>query len=463
MLAAIATVTIVSSVSFEEAVIFAGRGRALHNTGPRGEYIEACTTLCDDLINGTDPYCAICGGDDCNKAANNRPCCGHLGVGDGDCDSDRDCLPGLVCGTDNCGEPYRSSVGWPVESVLGWDTTDDCCEVPREDVAAFTATCAGNDCNKGTNNPACCSHLGVGDGDCDRDSDCLPGLVCGKDNCGEPFRSSSGWPTESLLGWDTTDDCCVVPEPPHGYQTNFCSVCGGHDCNNATTNPECCSKLGVGDGDCDRDSDCLPGLTCGTDNCGAYRSTAGWPAESQLSWDTTDDCCFVQSRACGGHDCNDGANNPECCSMLGVGDGDCDSDHDCLPGLACGTDNCGDYRNHDGWPVESQLGWDSTDDCCFIPPGGGGGGGFGMVVLGMLLGAIVYTVSLLLYRHGYCVRLCGVLAPLFACLPQALRPETTKKTGTARSGGGLAAADQYASYRDAGAGPIVVAPPSGSM
>ena len=50
-------------------------------------------------------------------------------------------------------------------------------------------------CNGGD---SCCAEdnlCDVGEGDCDRDSDCLEGLICGKDNCvGNTF--------------DTTDDCC---------------------------------------------------------------------------------------------------------------------------------------------------------------------------------------------------------------------------------------------------------------
>ena len=45
----------------------------------------------------------------------------------------------------------------------------------------------------------CCSvdhPCGLGQGDCDKDSECSGGLVCGKDNCGVGFNS-------------TTADCCV--------------------------------------------------------------------------------------------------------------------------------------------------------------------------------------------------------------------------------------------------------------
>ena len=52
-------------------------------------------------------------------------------------------------------------------------------------------------------NEECCSEGGgglckVGDGDCDRDSDCEGDLVCGYDNC----------------PWGDRDDCCMEPGKP---------------------------------------------------------------------------------------------------------------------------------------------------------------------------------------------------------------------------------------------------------
>ena len=50
------------------------------------------------------------GGDDC--CTQDNPC----GLGEGDCDHDSDCKPGLYCGLDNCGGS-------------GWEYFDDCCEI----------------------------------------------------------------------------------------------------------------------------------------------------------------------------------------------------------------------------------------------------------------------------------------------------------------------------------------------
>ena len=55
---------------------------------------------------------------------------------------------------------------------MGFDATDDCCYRP----------CFGGDSCCGSNGYQC----GEGEGDCDYDSDCKPGLVCGKDNCKNP-------------------------------------------------------------------------------------------------------------------------------------------------------------------------------------------------------------------------------------------------------------------------------------
>ena len=49
------------------------------------------------------------GGDDCCGSGN------KCFEGEGDCDHDSDCAPGLVCGENNCKGP-------------NFDSADDCCE-----------------------------------------------------------------------------------------------------------------------------------------------------------------------------------------------------------------------------------------------------------------------------------------------------------------------------------------------
>ena len=60
-----------------------------------------------------------------------------------------------------------------------------------------------------------------------------------------------------------------------------------------TTDWSCCSTsspCNVGGGDCDRDSHCTVGLTCGSNNCLADFSTSG------SSWSSGADCCEGMSR-----------------------------------------------------------------------------------------------------------------------------------------------------------------------
>ena len=67
------------------------------------------------------------------------------------------------------------------------------------------------------------------------------------------------------------------------------ATCSSTPC--AGGNAGCGGNLCLGDGDCDADTDCATGLLCGTDNCGAFRSSAGWPHDGP-GWDMTDDCCY---------------------------------------------------------------------------------------------------------------------------------------------------------------------------
>ena len=198
--------------------------------------------------------------------------------------------------------------------------------------------CDKNDGNIGS----CCTDTkscGVGQGDCDSDSDCLSGLKCGSNNCLSDFN----W------GGSSTD-CCYKPSPPTPTPPPS-RVCDKNDGNIGS----CCTdtkSCGVGQGDCDSDSDCLSGLKCGSNNC---LSDFNWGGSST-------DCCYKPSsptppsRVCDKNDARIGS----CCSVTkscDVGQGDCDSDNDCLPGLKCGNNNC---RPHFDWGFRST-------DCCYKP------------------------------------------------------------------------------------------------
>merc|ERR1712032_108828 len=89
-----------------------------------------------------------------------------------------------------------------------------------------------------------------------------------------------------------------------------------------------CANMGIGDGDCDQDSDCAGDLRCGTDNCNYFRPSGGWPSSSAHSWDTTDDCCYqhtdleAETWEADNSLCGAGNDTPDCANM-GIGDGDC--------------------------------------------------------------------------------------------------------------------------------------------
>lgn len=132
-----------------------------------------------------------------------------------------------------------------------------------------------------------------------------------------------------------THDCCICPSygecgQPETYHCNDgCTACWPKDKENSF--------------DCDSDSDCAPGMTCGNANC-------AWS-----SYMTMDDCCVMQAV----EDC--GCNGAGCWPHKNF---DCDSDNDCsgnsrmeaIGAVTCGNGNC-------PWtsgPLATQ------DDCCIV-------------------------------------------------------------------------------------------------
>ena len=62
--------------------------------------------------------------------------------------------------------------------------------------------------------------------------------------------------------------------------------------------------------------------------------------------------------------CTDGSGGPECCTssdQCGEGEGDCDSDVDCVGNLKCGQGNGLDDN------CDTSLGFPSDYDCCYDP------------------------------------------------------------------------------------------------
>merc|ERR1712190_506745 len=137
------------------------------------------------------------------------------------------------------------------DTSKGFPSTYDCCYDPS------TGPGTGSGCHDGTGGWSCCSssnQCGVGEGDCDNDSHCSGNLKCGQgngfdDNC------------DTSKGFPSTYDCCYDPSTGPGT---------GSGCHDGTGGWSCCSssnQCGVGEGDCDNDSDCSGNLKCGTNNC----------------------------------------------------------------------------------------------------------------------------------------------------------------------------------------------------
>jgi hypothetical protein len=77
------------------------------------------------------------------------------------------------------------------------------------------------------------------------------------------------------------------PAPESGPALQSVPVCDGQNDGCPEDGP-----LQIGDGDCDRDSDCAAGLMCGKDNCMLFHDSEGWPHDAKYAWDMTDDCCY---------------------------------------------------------------------------------------------------------------------------------------------------------------------------
>jgi len=216
--------------------------------------------------------------------------------GEGDCDSDNHCTgAGVICVNDN-GPKFGQIVGNDVCAPAhcangvkdGPETGIDC----GGPCGACLSTCTGTPGGSTFCGACLC---GVGQGDCDQDADCVPGLVCGAlqgpkfgmgaavDACVEP-HCLNGLADAGEEGIDCGGGCGACLETCNGTEgsSSFCVGC-------------LCS---AGKGDCDADSECALGLVC----AGNYGPKFGFGA-------TTDVCvvahCYndVQDSGESGIDC----------------------------------------------------------------------------------------------------------------------------------------------------------------
>lgn len=201
-----------------------------------------------------------------------------------------------------------------------------------------------------------------GEGDCDGTFQCTAPLVCGRDN-------------GPKLGFPQGFDICVpqsctngVQDPDEdGVDCGAASSCGACDNPFPNGHPFYCTStfpcIG-GEGDCDRDSDCMTGTFCASDN----GSDFGFAPSIDVCIDTTCTNGVVDNGEaiadCGGSStcgyCPSSDNgHPSFCSTTypcrNAGEGDCDGDATCTNGLECGVDN------------GPQFGMGSGHDVC-VPP-----------------------------------------------------------------------------------------------
>lgn len=118
---------------------------------------------------------------------------------------------------------------------------------------------------------------------------------------------------------------------PASAATGFCSVA---------------CPCTVGEGDCDGDDECAYGLECATDRGAEY----GLPSNYEVCL-KPDSCRDLDVSSPSTVFCSDHANCP-----CGVGEGDCDGDHQCGGDLVCGNDN------------GPAVGLPSNYDICKSPP-----------------------------------------------------------------------------------------------
>jgi hypothetical protein len=259
----------------------------------------------------------------------------------GDCDTDLECGPGLVCadvyGLDSCVEDpasshsvgvftgkklYRSQPQNDIYNINNFDSSRlisyepvSNLQAPKRDenesIILAEEICQSSQCEGDFCNVECpCAE---GEGDCDSDVECESGLECGQDNGPE-------W------GCGQYTDICIDPANPDGpIQVTGGGCTGDSRCEGNFCTPDCPCLEGQGDCD-DSDNDCIGELVC-SQNVGADFGCA-----------SDVDICTVDLAISGGGcinaaRCADNFCDPSC--PCNEGYGNCFEDADCASGLVC--------------------------------------------------------------------------------------------------------------------------------
>jgi len=170
---------------------------------------------------------------------------GHTcGAGEGDCDTNRDCMEGLICVQD-------------VGGRYGWPSGVDVCERPAITTTTIpTSEKCPKDALFGWDYCSAECPCKEDEGDCDSDMDCKPGL-----ECKGIYTHDFGGGHPEISGMKAVDICTRKPvkeECRHYgemYDWNYCSE-------------SCPCK--EGEGDCDSDKECESSLKCMQDAGGDY-------------------------------------------------------------------------------------------------------------------------------------------------------------------------------------------------
>jgi hypothetical protein len=213
----------------------------------------------------------------------------------GDCDRDTDCQKGLKCFQRNDSKLVPGCKGGTVLDVRSWDY----CYLASDNTALQYLGGAG--CTTKKKCSAC-------QGDCDRDADCKTNLQCFQRNDATIIHGCKAGGSGDRRTWDY----CFNPTQKVHYGINGCTAK---------------KKCGQCAGDCDRDTDCKPGLKCWQRNSNV--ATHGCKAGGKGDVGTWDYCYSPSAMHSKGVS---GCTTKSKCSKC---QGDCDRDTDCQTGLKC--------------------------------------------------------------------------------------------------------------------------------